>query len=179
VIEMAVDVKPRAGGRRRSIGPAGTVARVLVGIWLVGSVVEGHVTAGWHPWSWVLGLVGFPLVVLVWQWWRARRDPSRLEATGPVAHALNIAVFAALYLTTWYAPALSVTGDAALLFYGTSMVVAAGRGYAGCEVLAVSNWVLGRDDQIGCAVFWPVDIAERNRDEAQPRRGGLIRGSER
>ena len=40
------------------------------------------------------------------------------------------------------------------------MLVAAAYGYAGCEVLAVSNWLLRRDDQIGCAVFWPVDTME-------------------
>jgi hypothetical protein len=136
---------------------------VLVGVLLVGSVAEGHLSAGFHPWAWVLGLVGFPAVVLVWQRWRARRHPGRLKATGAVAHVVNIAVFGALYLTTWYAPALSVTSDAALLFYGTSMLLAAARGYAGCEVLAVSNWLLRRDDQIGCMVFWPVDTAEHHR----------------
>ncbi len=57
--------------------------------------------------------------------------------------------------------ALAFTSDAALLFYGASMLLAALRGYAGCEVLAVSNWLLGRDDQIGCAVFLPVDHLER------------------
>jgi hypothetical protein len=54
-----------------------------------------------------------------------------------------------------------VLSDAALLFYGATMLVAAGRGYGGCEVLAVSNWVLGRDDQIGCLLFEPLDRAER------------------
>jgi len=49
------------------------------------------------------------------------------------------------------------------VFYGTSMLLAAARGYAGCEVLAVSNWLLRRDDQIGCVVFGPVDGAERQR----------------
>jgi hypothetical protein len=29
------------------------------------------------------------------------------------------------------------------------MLLAAARGYAGCEVLAVSNWLLHRDDQVG------------------------------
>jgi len=77
-----------------------------------------------------------------------------------------IAVFVALYLTPSYAPALSVTSDAALLFYGTSMLVAAVRGYVGCEVLAVSNWVLRRDDQIGCMLFWPPDTAESDRQHA-------------
>jgi hypothetical protein len=166
------DLNPQTDSltRRRFIGPVGTVARVLVGLLLLGSVVEGHLSAGVHLWAWVLGLVGFPLVVLVWQGWRARRHPPRLEATGPVAHMVNIAVFGALYLTTWYAPALSVTSDAALLFYGTSMLFAAVRGYAGCEVLAVSNWVLRRDDQIGCALFWPVDTAEHRQATVASRR---------
>jgi hypothetical protein len=54
------------------------------------------------------------------------------------------------------------------LFYGSSMLLAAARGYAGCEVPAASNWVLRRDDQVGCVLFWPVDETERRllRDEA-------------
>jgi hypothetical protein len=56
---------------------------------------------------------------------------------------------------------ISVLSDAAMIFYGTTMLVAAGRGYAGCEVLAISNWVLRRDDQVGCLLFEPVDRAER------------------
>jgi hypothetical protein len=137
--------------RRRGIGPLGTAARVGVGLLLLGSVVWGHLTAGFHPLSWALALLGFPALLVAWQWLRARRRPARLEATGPVAHLLNVAVFAVLYL--W-----EPTSDAALLFDGASMLLAALRGYAGCEVLAVSNWLLGRDDQVGCALFWPVDL---------------------
>lgn len=147
--------------RRRQTGVVGTSARVVVGLWLAGSVAVGQWTGTFRPASWLLGLGGFPVAVLAWQWWRARRDPSRFEDTGPVAHLLNIVVFLALYLTPWYAPALSVTSDAALLFYGGSMLLAALRGYAGCEVLAVSNWVLGREDQVGCLVFAPVDYLEQ------------------
>jgi hypothetical protein len=54
-----------------------------------------------------------------------------------------------------------VLSDAALIFYGTTMLVAAGRGHPGCEVLAISNWVLGRDDQVGCLLFEPIDRRER------------------
>jgi hypothetical protein len=162
------NVEARTGLDQRSIGPWGTAARVLVGALLVGSVVEGHLSSGFRPWSWVLGLVGFPIAVVVWQRWRARRHPGRLEATGPLGHMVNIGVFLALYLMPSYAPALSVTSDAALLFYGTSMLLAAVRGYAGCEVLAVSNWVLRRDDQIGCMVFGPVDTAEGGHRHAVP-----------
>jgi hypothetical protein len=143
----------RISGRKRGIGPLGTSARVVVGGLLVGSVAWGHLTRGFHLSSWVLGLVGFPALVLAGQWLRARRTPTPLRATGPVAHVLNLAVFLVLYL-------LEPTSDAALLFYGASMLLAAGRGDAGCEVLAVPNWLLGRDDQVGCALFWPIDHRE-------------------
>lgn len=166
-------------GRRRRIGPLGTMARVAVGLWLAGSVVLGHVAGEFRPAPWVLGLVGFPAGVMAWHRWRSRRTAARIEVTGPVAHVLNLALFLALYATPWYAPPLAVTSDAALLFYGTSMLLAAVRGDAGCEVLAVSNWLLRRDDQVGCLVFAPVDHLERgvasghasNGVARQPRRG--------
>lgn len=144
-------------GQRRAIGPLGTCARITVGILFLGSVVQAQVRAGFAPGPWALGLVGFPALLLAWQSLRARRTPTRLLATGPLGYTLNCLVFFALYLTPWYAPALSVTSDAALIFYGASMLLAALRGYAGCEVLAVSNFLLRRDDQVGCALFWPID----------------------
>jgi hypothetical protein len=149
-------VSHQATGRRRALGPFGTTARVLVGGLFVGSVTWGHLDRGFHPSAWLLGLVGFPAC-----WWPASgcgpaAPPPPLQATGPVAHVLNVAVFVLLYL-------LEPTSDAALLFYGASMWLAAARGYAGCEVLAVSNWVLRRDDQIGCAAFWPIDQLEQHR----------------
>jgi hypothetical protein len=52
------------------------------------------------------------------------------------------------------------TGDATALFLGASLLLAAARGYAGCEVTAISNWILRRDDQFGCVVFSPIDAAE-------------------
>lgn len=140
--------------RQRQIGRIGTAARVLVGVYLVGSVLQ--VDGDFPFWAWVVGLVGFPAVLLSWQRWRISRNPSRLQATGPLAHAINIAIFLVLY-------SIEATSDPALVFYGTSMLLAALRGDAGCEVLAVSNWLLRRDDQIGCAVFWPVDTAESQR----------------
>ena len=147
--------------RQRKIGPFGTSVRIVIGALLVGSVVQGHLARGFHLSAWVLGLLGFPAVLVGLQWLRARRAPTRLEATGAVGHALNLAVFLALYLA-------EPTSDAALIFYGASMWLAALRGYAGCEVLAVSNWLLGRDDQVGCALFWPVDQLERRRTGQRP-----------
>jgi hypothetical protein len=141
----------------RAIGVWGTTARVAVGAALLGSVLHGHATRGWHPVAWLLGLLVFPALVLAGQWWRTRRHPAPLEATGFVGHAFGLGVFLALYLTWWYAPAIDAVSDAALVFYGASMLLAAVRGYAGCEVLAVSNWLLRRHDQVGCALFWPID----------------------
>ena len=149
------------GGSGRDIGPLGTTARVIVGVSMLGSVLYGHVRGPVRPAPWALGLLGFPALLFAWQWWRARRSPGRFEATGPVAQVLNIAVFAALYFTPDYASVLSATSDAALTFYGVSMLLAALRGYAGCEVLAISNWLLRRDDQVGCLLFGPVDYLER------------------
>ena len=147
--------------RQRKIGPLGTTARIVVGALLLGSVLWGYLARGFHPSAWILGLVGFPAVVVGLQWLRARRTPTRLEATGPVGHAVNLGVFLVLYL-------LEPTSDAALLFYGASMWLAALWGYAGCEVLAVSNWLLGRDDEVGCAIFWPLDQLEHHRTGQRP-----------
>lgn len=116
-------------------------------------VNRGQVRTGFEPGGVLLGLVGFPAILLAWQWLRARRDPSRFQETGPLGTAINMVVFLALFLTPWYFRPLSFTSDAALVFYGASMWLAAIRDYGGCEVLAISNWLLRRDDQVGCFVL--------------------------
>lgn len=155
-------------GSRRHIGPVGTVARVVLGLFLLidgvlrGTVVVSHgqLRTGFDPLGLLLGVITFPALLLAWQWLRARRNPARFQATGPVGTAINMVIFLALFLTPWYAPPFAFTSDAALVFYGASMLLAAVRGYGGCEVLAISNWVLGRDDQVGCFVLSPVDFLE-------------------
>ena len=160
---MAATAIDQKASRQRRIGMVGTAARVVLGLALLESVVRGHLASGFRPAAWIVGLVGLPVLLLVVQWVRARRSPKRIQATGPVGHAINVTIFLALYLTPWYAPPFKFASDAALLFYGTSMLLAAVRGYAGCEVLAISNWLLRRDDQLGCVVFWPIDALERRR----------------
>jgi hypothetical protein len=146
--------------RSRAIGPAGTVARILGGGWMVGSVIAAEISGGFTPLEWSLGLIVFPGVLFCAQWAWARHTQRRLHATGPIGHAATIGLFLALYLTPNYAHALEATSDAALIFFGASMLLAAARGYAGCELLAISNWLLRRDDQVGCVVYGPVDFAE-------------------
>jgi hypothetical protein len=146
----------------RGIGVWGTLARVVIGVVFVGGVLYSQATHRWQPLTWLLGLIVFPVVVVVSIGLRARRQPEPLRATGPVGHAMNVGIFLVLYLTSWYAPSVAVLSSAALVFYGCSMLLAAVRGYAACEVLAVSNWLLHRDDQVGCALFLPIDAAEAN-----------------
>lgn len=160
---------------RRHIGPIGTSARVVIGALLftfgaIGGklvIIGGHLKLGLNLAALILGVVVFPAVLLAWQWIRLLRDPSRLDATGPVATGVNILVFAIL-IGISFIPAISYVGYAAFAFYGASMLLAAARGYSGCEVLAVSNWLLHRDDQIGCLVLSPIDDWERRHLQSQP-----------
>lgn len=157
--------QPEAAARSvrsgRAIGPAGTMARIAVGLVLAGIMTWVALTGPVSSVSWILGLVGFPAIVLAGQWLRARRNPAPLCACGPVGHGINAAVILALVLTPLYAPPLAVTANATGVFYGISMLVAALLGHGGCEVLAISNWLLRRDDQIGCVLFAPIDTWER------------------
>ena len=144
--------------RGRAIGVVGTLARLVVGGWLLVDVAAAFQWDEWYeP---VLGLLVFPAILMLGQWLRLRYTSAPLRVTGPIGHLVNAAIFLALYLTPWYFPPLTFTSDAALYFYGAAMLLAAVRGYAGCEVLAVSNWLLRRDDQVGCVLFGPVDTLE-------------------
>lgn len=148
--------------RRRAIGSIGTAARLVAGLLLVGNVAYGQlVTHHVRPATWALGLLGFPALVLAWHVWRIRRHPAHFYNDSPLSYLLGVLLFLALYLTWWYAPALSVTSDAALIFFGGTMVLTALRGYAGCEILTPSNWLLRRNDQIACAVFAPFDMLDQ------------------
>ncbi len=132
--------------RRRMIGRWGTVARLAVGVAFV--VVAFFVGMGWQYAA--LGLIGFPALVLVLLAFRGRvAVPLRL--TGVTGHALNCGTIFLAFI---------VSAPAAFLFYGASMLLAAWRGYGGCEVFALSNWLMRRDDQIGCPLFSPIDAAE-------------------
>jgi hypothetical protein len=138
---------------RRRIGTIGTASRVLVGLGLLHLALADGLSWGlaWH--EAVLGLVGFP-AVMVALGLAARRFAGRpVHFMGPLGLALNTAVIVALFLFDY-------TMDAAALFYGTTMFVAAWRAQPGCEATVLSNWILRRDDQIGCPTFAPIDEAE-------------------
>jgi hypothetical protein len=135
-----------------SIGPAGVIARATVGAMLVALELFWRDPKWWDP------LVAFGLAALIYGFMaiRARRTAAPLNATGPVAHALSVLAPIPLLL-------LPATSGGALLFYGGSMLLAASRQTGGCEVTVASNAALGRADQLGCALFAPVDAVERAR----------------
>lgn len=145
---------------KRQIGMIDTTARVILGTWLVGSALYGHLVRGpFKSLPWILGLLIIPAIFLTWQWARARRNPAKLRANGPIASTINVAIF--FYFWLWAPSSISFMSDAVVIFYGVAMLVEAIRRYAGCESLAISNWLLKRDDQIGCLVFSPIDFVER------------------
>ena len=147
----------------RDIGPIGTAARLVVGLLLGGLIVYGQLSSSGHlaPTTWALGLIGFPALVLAWHFWRIRRNPARFSDTSVLSFVLSIALPVALYFTGWFVPPLWFTSDATLIFVGSSLLLATLRGDAGCEFLALSNWLLRRSDQLACAVFTPIDSLER------------------
>jgi len=161
----------------KDIGPVGTMARLGLGLGFLGSVVQGQLATHLTPAAWILGLIVFPGLAVAWHGWRIRRDPAPFYDTRPLSFALSVALPVALYLTWWYAPALSAASDGTLIFLGFSMVLAALRSSGGCDMLATSNWLLRRRDQIACAIFTPIDSREwRGRRSDVPTLGGKSPG---
>lgn len=142
--------------RARSIGLLGTATRILVGLLLlsIGIIYAASGRSLW--WQLALGLVGFPAALTVAQLARLAFAKTRLRETGSLATFINCAALVVLLLD-W------PTRNATLVFLGASMLLAALRGYGGCESLAVSNWLLRRDDQVGCLLLSPIDVLEARR----------------
>jgi hypothetical protein len=141
----------------RRIGRAGTISRVIVGLGLLYLALT-HGGLSWRL-TWydaVLGLIVFP-AVMVMAGLAARRFAGRaIHFTGPLGVAVNCAVIVVLLANPY-------TAGAAELFYGITLLVAAWCGQPGCEVTVLSNLILGRDDQIGCPAFTPIDALEARR----------------
>jgi hypothetical protein len=140
--------------RRRRIGPLATGLRAAAAVGLV--YLAG--AADGLPWSvdWydvVGGLVALPALTVLLGLAARRYATKSIRFTGPAGHALNCAVIVTLVVNPY-------TAGATTLFYGTTLLVAAWRGQPGCEITVLSNWLLSRDDQVGCPLFAPVDALE-------------------
>jgi len=149
---------------KRRIGPVGTVVRVLVAaalLYLAGGADGLSWSVAWYDAA--LGLVALPGLTLLLGLAARRYAAHPLRFTGPVGHAVNCAVIVVLVVNPY-------TGAAAALFYAATVLVAASCGQPGCEVTVLSNWILRRDDQVGCPMFGPIDAAEALRRRQRPGR---------
>lgn len=135
------------------LGPIGIASRVVVGLVFVAAALW------WRDPTWadvVVGVVAMPAVATAVLWLRGRLRSEPLVATSPTAHCLNVVLFLPLFF-------IPATAGGAFLFYGVSMFAAALRRAGGCEVTAIANAVLDRDDQVGCVLFGPIDTFEAAR----------------
>jgi hypothetical protein len=152
---------------RRQIGYFGTGFRIVLGVVLLvfgvqGSrfmLIHGHFQFQFDGLSVLLGVV-MAAVVLAGHWLLLRHRSTPLRATGPLGTTINFAVIVALLFAPSYAPRFYFVGGGAAVFYGASLLLAALRGTTACELLTISNWILGRDDQVGCPVLTPIDNLE-------------------
>lgn len=149
-------------GRGRAIGPIGTASRAVGGL---SAIAVPIALSGIGLWDGGAALIALPLITvalsaLVTTGYE-RFAPEALArrhsiCSGPACVLVGgvVAVGVALSIVT------PVSGVAIWSFFGASMLVAALRGYAGCEVLAIPNVITGRRDQIGCVLYTPIDVAE-------------------
>jgi len=146
----------------RRIGRVGTISRVIVALgFLYLALTSGGLSWGLTWYDAVLGLIAFPALMVV-AGLAARRFAGRdVHFTGPLGLAVNTAVIVALLANPY-------TASAAELFYGITLLVAAWRAQPGCEATILSNLILGRDDQIGCPAFTPIDALEARHRPGQP-----------
>jgi hypothetical protein len=144
----------------RRIGPLATTLRVTVAIGLL-YLAGGADGVSWDvEWYDLVGLPGLTVLVGV----MARRYAAKpIRFTGPAGHALNCVAIVALVANLY-------TGGAATLFYAAMLLVAAWRGQPGCEITVLSNWILRRDDQVGCPAFAPIDALEAGQQIRRARR---------
>jgi hypothetical protein len=171
----------------RRIGCAGTISRVIVALGLlylaltnggalIGLKRSGSATyhlmfsSGGLSWglTWydaVLGLVVFPALMVGMGLAGRRFAGQAIHFTGPLGLAINTAVIVALLANPY-------TAGGAELFYGITLLVAAWYGQPGCEATVLSNLILGRDDQIGCPAFTPIDALETRRRGSGQRPAG-------
>jgi hypothetical protein len=156
----------RSDDMDREIGPIGTWTRVAGGLIAIALPIA---LSGIEWWDAAAGLVALPLIALVAgevvREAYVRVSPQTLArsrsaiCSWPACSVWAIVIAAALGLD-----ALTPASEVGLwLWLGASLLVAAARGYAGCEVLAFPNLIRGRREQIGCMLYGPIDGAEARR----------------
>jgi hypothetical protein len=149
----------------REIGPLGTATRVVGGVVAI-AVPIGVSGVGW--WDLGAALVAFPLVAtaagaLVTAGYQ-RFAPGALARRHAICSVPGCTLTAIIVVIAVGLSALTAVSMVAFwVWIGASLLLAAARGYGGCELLAFPNALTRRRDQIGCIIYTPIDRAEARR----------------
>jgi hypothetical protein len=137
----------------RRIGPIGTATRVLGAAGLLYLAFFDGASWGLEWYDAAVGLGVLPAAEIAFGLGAGRYASGPVRFTGSAGTTANCLVLIGLAVNPY-------TAGGAALFYGATLLVAAWRGQSGCEATVLSNSILGRDDQVGCPVFSPIDEAE-------------------
>jgi hypothetical protein len=137
----------------RRIGPIGTATRLLAAAGLLYLAFFDGASWGLEWYDAAVGLGVLPAAVIAFGFGARRHASGPVRFTGSAGTTVNCLLLVGLAVNPY-------TAGGAALFYGATLLVAAWWGQLGCEATVLSNSILGRDDQIGCPVFSPIDEAE-------------------
>jgi hypothetical protein len=140
----------------RKIGPIGTTTRLLAAAALLYLAFFDGTSWGLEWYDAAVGLAVLPAAGLAFGVAARRYASGPVRLMGSAGTTANCLLIVALAVNPY-------TVGGAALFYGATLLVATWRGAPGCEATVVSNVIFGRDDQIGCPLFAPIDEAEARR----------------
>jgi hypothetical protein len=154
--------------KTRRIGPIGTTTRLLVAAGLFYLALFDGARWGLEWYDAAVGLGVLPAAMIAFGLGARRYASGPVRFTGSAGTTANCLLLIALGVNPY-------TAGGAALFYGATLLVAASRAQPGCEGTVVSNWILGRDDQVGCPLFSPIDEAEARLNTRRAARAGVER----
>jgi hypothetical protein len=139
--------------KTRRIGPIGTTTRLLAAAGLLYLALYDGTSWGLEWYDAAVGLGVLPAASIAFGIAARRYASGPIRFTGSAGTTANCLLLLALALNPY-------TVGGAALFYGATLLLATWRDQPGCEGTVLSNALLGRDDQIGCPLFSPIDEAE-------------------
>jgi hypothetical protein len=139
--------------KTRRIGPIGTATRLLAATGLLYLAFFDGASWGLEWYDTAVGLGVLPAAVTAFGVGARRYASGPVRFTGSAGTTANCLVIVGLVVNPY-------TAGGAALFYGATLLVAACQAQPGCEATVLSNALLGRDDQLGCPIFSPIDDAE-------------------
>lgn len=158
--------------KTRRIGPIGTTTRLLAAAGLLYLAFFDGTSWGLEWYDAAVGLGVLPAAVIAFGFGARRYASGPVRFTGSAGTTANCLVLIALAVNPY-------TAGGAALFYGATLLLAAWRAQPGCEATVLSNGILGRDDQLGCPVFSPIDEAEARLQARGSARAGVRREAAR